>query len=65
MKPEEMEKAIIRNLEAKTGKSLEAWFAVLSASNLSQKRELKEELKKVHGVGYFQAQSIVKLYLLK
>ena len=64
MKPEEMEKAIIRNLQEKTGKSLEEWFAVLRASSLSEKRELKEELKKVHGVGHIQAQTIVKIYLL-
>ena len=62
MKPEEMEKAIIRNLEEKTGNPLEAWFAVLSASGLSANRELKNELKTVHGVGHFQAQTIVKLY---
>jgi ERCC4-type nuclease len=62
MTPEEMEKAIIRNLPEKTGKSLEEWFAVLSASGLSEKRELKEHLKKVHGVGHFQAQTIVKFY---
>ena len=64
MTPEEMEKAIIGNLQEKTGKSLEEWCAVLRASGLSEKRELKEALKKVHGVGHFQAQSIVTLYLL-
>jgi hypothetical protein len=64
MTPEEMQKAIIRNLHDKTGKSLEEWFAVLRDSGLSEKRELKEELKKVHGVGHFQAQTIVKFYLL-
>ena len=64
MKAEETEKAIIRNLLEKTGKSLEEWFAVLSASGLSEKRELKDALKKVHGVGHFQAQTIVKFYLL-
>ena len=64
MKPEEMEKGILRNLQEKTGKSLEEWFEVLRASNLSEKRECKEELKQVHGVGHFQAQTIVKFYLL-
>jgi len=63
MTPEEMEAAIIRNLPEKTGKSLEEWFVVLRASSLSEKRELKEELKKVNGVGHFQAQTIVKVYL--
>ena len=64
MNPEEMEKAIIRNLQEKTGKSLEEWFAVLRASGLLEKRDLKELLKKAHGVGHFQAQIIIKSYLL-
>ena len=65
MKPEEMEKAIIRNLADKTGRSLEEWFAVLRDTDLSGKSELKEHLKAVHGVGHFQAQTIIKFYLLK
>ena len=65
MKPEEMENAIVRNLPEKTGKALEEWFAVLSASGLSEKREQKAHLKEVHGVGHFQAQTIVKRYLLQ
>ena len=44
MKPEEMEKAIIRNLADKTGRSLEEWFGVLRDTDLSEKRELKEHL---------------------
>ena len=63
MTPEEMEKAIIRNLMDKTGKSLEEWFTVLKASGLSEKRDLKAVLKTDHGVGHFQTQTIVKLYL--
>lgn len=63
MTPEEMERAIIRNLPEKTGKSLEEWFAVLRASGVSEKRELKGLLKKNHCVGHFQAQTIVKFYL--
>ena len=65
MKPEEMEAAIIRNLPEKTGYSLEEWFAILQKSNLSQKRDLKAYLKDDHGVGHFQAQTIVKHYILK
>ena len=64
MKPEEMEAAMIRNLPEKTGKSLEEWFAVLSGSGLSEKRDMKKHLKQDHGVGHFQAQTIVKFYLL-
>ena len=65
MNPAEMEKAIVRNLPDKTGKSLEQWFDVLQASGLVEKRELKDTLKKDHGVGHFQAQTIVKLYLAR
>ena len=64
MTPKEMEKAIIRNLSEKTEKTLEQWFMVLKDSGLSEKKDLKEHLKKVHGVGHFQAQTIVKFYLL-
>ena len=64
MTPSEMEKAIIDNLPEKTGRSLEEWLAVLRASGLSEKRELKEMLKKTHGVGHFQTQTTVKFYLL-
>ena len=63
MKPEEMEAAMIRNLSEKTGKSLEEWCAVLGASGLTEKRDMKKYLKEDHGVGHFQAQTIVKLCL--
>ena len=63
MKPEEMEAAIVRNLAEKTGKTLEGWFAVLDDSGITEKRDMKAHLKKDHGVGHFQAQTIVKLYL--
>ena len=64
MKPEDMEKGIIQNLADKTGRTLEEWFAVLRETNLLEKRELKEHLKAIHGVGHFQAQTIIKFYLL-
>ncbi|HJM67746.1 MAG TPA: DUF4287 domain-containing protein [Candidatus Thalassarchaeaceae archaeon] len=64
MKPEEMEAAIVRNLVDKTGKSLEEWCAVLGDSGLTEKRDMKKYLKESHGVGHFQAQTIIKFYLL-
>ncbi len=63
MKPEDMEVAIVRNLAEKTGKTLEEWFAVLDDSGITEKRDMKAHLKEDHGVGHFQAQTIVKLYL--
>ena len=65
MKPKEMEQAIIKNLTEKTGRSLEGWFLILKECGLSEKAELKEHLKKVHSVGHFQAQTIVKFYNMK
>ena len=62
MKPEEMEAAMIRNLPEKTGKSLEEWCAVLKESGLTEKGDMKKHLKEGHGVGHFQAQTIVKFY---
>ena len=64
MKPEEMEAAMIRNLPEKTGKSLEGWCEVLRESGLTEKRDMKKHLKEDHSVGHFQAQTIVKFYLL-
>ncbi len=63
MKPEEMEVAIVRNLAEKTGMTLEEWFTVLEDSGMTEKRDMKAHLKEDHGVGHFQAQTIVKLYL--
>ena len=62
MKPEEMEKAIIKNLANKTGRTIDEWFLVLKECGLSEKKELKDYLKTVHGVGHFQAQTIIKFY---
>jgi len=63
MNPDEMEEAIVRNLADKTGKSLEEWCEVLRGSGLTEKRDMKKYLKEDHGVGHFQAQTIVELYL--
>ena len=64
MTPQEMEQAIVRNLPDKTGRSLEEWIEVLRESGISETRELKAWLKGTHGVGHFQAQTIVKRYRL-
>lgn len=63
LSPEEMDAAIIRNLPEKTGKSMNEWLEVLQESSLTEKKELKAHLKDVHGVGHFQAQTIVKRFL--
>ncbi|HIN92493.1 MAG TPA: DUF4287 domain-containing protein [Alphaproteobacteria bacterium] len=60
LSPQEMETAIIKNLPEKTGKSLEQWVELLAKANLSNKKEQMTLLKKTHGVGHFQAQTIIK-----
>ena len=63
LSPAEMDAAIVRNLPDKTGKSLDEWLEVLVQSGLTEKKELKAHLKESHGVGHFQAQTIVKRFL--
>ena len=63
LSPAEMEAAIIRNLPEKTGKSLDEWLGVLTASKLTDKKALKALLKDVHSLGHFQAQTIVKRFV--
>jgi len=60
-----MERAIIKNLQEKTGKSINEWLILLAKENLSNKKEMKLWLKEKHEIGHFQAQTIVKLFLEK
>jgi predicted transport protein len=53
--PREMRDAIIRNLPAKTGKSLEAWVALLKKSGPKDPKEARVWLKEKHGLGHGQA----------
>jgi hypothetical protein len=63
LSPAEMNAAIIKNLPEKSGKSLDEWLCVLTASKLTDKKALKALLKDVHGVGHFQAQTIVMRFV--
>ena len=58
--PGEMEAAIIDNLNAKTGKSLEEWIAVLKKSGAKTPKDQLAWLKGNHGLGHFQANVVVK-----
>jgi hypothetical protein len=60
MTPEEMQKAIIKNLPEKTGKALEEWLEIAKAIENTSQKELIQKLKTEHGLGHFQAVSIVK-----
>ncbi len=48
--PEEMAATMVRNLEEKTGKTLEAWLAVTNASGLAKHGAIVKMLKQDHGV---------------
>ena len=58
-KPEEMWTSITRNYPEKTGKSLEEWIEVLKAEGLEGHKNQVTWLKKVHGLGHFQATLVV------
>jgi len=65
LSPKEMVKAIIKNLPEKTGKSLDQWIKVLAKKKIATKKEQMVFLKETHGLGHFQAQTIIKEYLQK
>lgn len=56
--PKQMGEAILRNLEEKTGKTLEQWISIVKKSKLTEKKSVMDFLKNTHGVGHFQAQKI-------
>lgn len=55
----QMQEAVIKNLPAKTGKSLEEWIAVAQSLNLVKSKEVLLKLKADFGLGHVQAQTIV------
>ena len=58
MTPEQMEESIIRNLQEKTGKTLEEWINILKKNGPAGKKEQAAWLKKEHGLGSVQASII-------
>jgi predicted transport protein len=60
--PKQMGEAILRNLESKTGKSLEQWHTVVKNSKLTDKKSVMDLLKTKYGVGHFQAQKIFECF---
>lgn len=48
--PEDMAASMVRNLEDKTGKTLEAWLTVTNASGLVKHGQIVKMLKQDHGV---------------
>ena len=60
MDPLSMEKAIIKNMIDKTGKSIEEWIAIVREQDLSKHREQVNFLKEEHSLGHFYAHLIVR-----
>ncbi|MBI4231273.1 MAG: DUF4287 domain-containing protein [Planctomycetes bacterium] len=56
--PREMFEAVMRNLEARTGKPVEAWVRLLKRSGLKERKERVAWLKERHGLGFVQAQVV-------
>jgi len=56
--PKQMGEAILRNLEGKTGKTLEQWISIVKNAEVSDKKSVMDLLKNTYGVGHFQAQKI-------
>ena len=55
----QMQEAIIHNLAAKTGKSLQQWISIAKKFNFSRKSEILKKLKSDYNLGHVQAQTIV------
>jgi predicted transport protein len=60
--PKQMGEAILRNLEEKTGKTLEQWLTILEKSKLTDKKPAMDFMKNTHGIGHLQAQMIFERF---
>lgn len=58
-KMDDAEASMVRTLEAKTGKTLDAWIAVARASGLAKHGELRDHLKHEHGLTHGYANLVV------
>jgi hypothetical protein len=56
--PEEGMASLIRNLEEKTGKSIEGWVAIARASKKTKHKEIVDYLKAAHGLGHGYANQV-------
>jgi predicted transport protein len=58
--PEEGMASLFRNLEAKTGKSIEAWVEIARAAGIAKHKELLNYLKEEHALTYGYANQIAQ-----
>lgn len=64
-KPEDGMASLFRNLEEKTGKSLDAWVAIARGSGLGKHKEMTAYLKENHGLTHGYANQIAQKALAK
>ena len=56
--PEDGLASLIRNLEEKTGKSIDAWVAIARGSGKTKHKEIVDYLKAEHGLGHGYANQV-------
>ena len=60
MDPKSMEKAMLKNMSLKTGKSINEWIGIVNEQNFVHNKDIVKFLKEEHSVGHFYAHLIVK-----
>ena len=60
MNPQEMEKAMMKNVLQKTGKGLADWVKIVTTANLENKAKIVNFLKTKYSIGHFYAHLIAK-----
>ena len=60
MDPKSMEKAMLKNMIAKTGKPIERWISIVNKQNFDENKDIVNFLKAEHSVGHFYAHLIAK-----
>ena len=60
MDPKSMEKAMLKNMVEKTGKTLEEWIGIVNEQNFVENKDIVKFLKEEHSVGHFYAHLITK-----
>ena len=55
-----MEKAMLKNMIEKTGKSTKEWISIVNQQNFIENKDIVKFLKEEHSVGHFYAHLIEK-----
>ena len=60
MDPKSMEKAMLKNMIDKTGKSIEEWISIVNEQNFVENKDIVKFLKEEHSLGHFYAHLIAR-----